>query len=278
MPDKTPLSVIILTYNEEKNIEDCFKSVYNWAAEIFIVDSFSTDITLEIAKKYTDKIYQNKFEGYTKQRNWALDNLPFSNEWVFFLDADEKPSDELKNEIKNILPKVQSEINGFFIKRRFIFMGRWIKHGGYYPTWLLRLFKYKAARCQEREVDEHFVVRGKTLRLKHDIIHEDRRSITFWIDRHNQYATLEAFEQTKEQSTNQNNPSANSYMEKKRLLKRHIWNCFPIFFRPFIFFFYRYILRGGFLDGKAGFIYHFLHGFWYRLLVDIKIKEMQKVQ
>src|SRR4030043_1957706 len=171
MPDKTPLSVIILTYNEEKNIEDCFKSVYNWAAEIFIVDSFSTDITLDIAKKYTDKIYQNKFESYSKQRNWALDNLIFSNDWVFFLDADEKPSDELKNEIKNILPKVQSEINGFYIKRRFIFMGRWIKHGGYYPTWLLRLFKYKAARCQERKVDEHFIVRGKTMRLKHDIIH-----------------------------------------------------------------------------------------------------------
>jgi glycosyltransferase involved in cell wall biosynthesis len=273
-----PISVIVLTYNEEKNIGECLKSVYNWAAEIFIVDSFSTDRTLDIARKYTDKIYQNKFESYSKQRNWALDNLIFSNEWVFFLDADERPSDELKKEIREVLIEVPKDIEGFYIKRRFIFMGRWIKHGGYYPTWLLRLFRHKSGRCQDREVDEHFIVSGKTLQIQNDIIHEDKRGITFWIDRHNQYATLEAFEQTKEQSTNQNNPSANSYIEKKRLLKRHIWNCFPIFFRPFIFFFYRYILRGGFLDGKAGFIYHFLHGFWYRLLVDIKIKEMQKVQ
>lgn len=150
MDKKIPLSVIVLTYNEEKNIEDCLKSVYGWADEIFIVDSYLTDKTLELAKKYTDKVYQSKFEGYPKQRNWALDNLPFSNEWIFFLDADERPSDELKKELKEVLNKVPLYIEGFYIKRRFIFMERWIKHGGYYPTWLLRIFRHRAARCSER--------------------------------------------------------------------------------------------------------------------------------
>jgi len=275
MLNKVSLSVIILAYNEEKNIEECLKSVYNWADEVFVVDSFSTDRTLGIAKKYTDKIYQNKFEGYSKQRNWALDNLPLSNDWIFFLDSDERPSKELKKEIREVLIEVPKEdIEGFYIKRSFFFMGKWIRHGGYYPIWLLRLFKHKKVRCQERGVDEHFEVEGKTLQLRHDIIHEDQRGITFWIDRHNKYATLEANEQIK--SIEHLRKLANSQFEKKRLLKRLIWRHLPTVIRPFLYFFYRYVFRLGFLDGKAGFVYHFLHGFWYRLLVDIKLKEIQE--
>lgn len=273
---KLPVSVVILAYNEEKNIENCLKSVYKWAEEIFIVDSYSTDRTVEIARRYTDKIYKNKFIGYPNQRNWALDNLPFFNEWAFFLDADERPTQELRAEIRNMLTEIAPDIGGFYIKRKFIFMGKWIKHGGYYPAWLLRLFRYKVARCREREIDEHFVVRGKTLRLKHDIIHEDQRGITFWIDRHNQYATLETREQIKTKNKKLPKVYSNSNIEKKRLIKRTIWEHLPQMFRPFLYFFYRYILRCGFLDGKAGFIYHFLHGFWYPLLIDIKMKEMEK--
>ena len=275
MQDKAPISVIILTYNEEKNIGDCLKSLQNWAGEIFIVDSYSTDRTLEIAKKYADKISRNKFEGYAKQRNWALNNLPFSYEWVLFLDADEQLSPELKKEIKDMLAEVSPNIKGFYIKRRFIFMERWIRHGGYYPTWLLRLFRHEVARCQEREVDERFIVQGETLQLLYDIIHEDQRGITLWIDRHNQYATLEALEQTKhreEIATSLND----SQIARKQRTKRQLWNHLPLLLRPFFYFFYCYILRGGFLDGKAGFIYHFLHGLWFPLLVDVKLMEMQE--
>ncbi len=273
------VSIVILTYNEEKNIEICLKSVYDWADEIFIVDSYSTDKTLKRAREYTDKIYQNKFEGYPNQRNWALDNLPFSNEWIFFLDADERPSDELKSEISNIFAATLPEVNGFYIKRKFIFLDKWIKHGGYYPVWILRLFKHKLARCQEKEIDEDFMVKGNTENLQHDIIHEDNRGITFWINRHNKYATIDAIKQTKfnEPKMGVSDFTTNtSFLEKKRFIKRHIWSYFPIFFRPCIYFLYRYILRGGFLEGMPGLVYHFLHGFWYRFLVDVKIYEYKK--
>lgn len=279
--EKVPISVVILTYNEEKNIEDGLKSVYDWVDEIFVVDSFSTDRTLEIAKGYTEKIYQNKFEGFPQQRNWTLDNLPFSNEWVFFFDADERPSKALKSEISNIIPETSSGVNGFYIKRKFIFMGKWIKHGGYYPVWLLRLFKYKFARCNERLVDEHFIVEGNTLQLQHDIIHEDKRGITFWIERHNRYATLDALEHIKlvkfeEMANGQTDFPLTTFFEKRRLLKRKVWRCLPMFLRPFMSFFYCYILRGGFLEGKAGFIYMVLLRFWYPLLVDIRIGEIKR--
>ncbi len=276
--DRVPVSVVILTFNEEKNIEDCLKSISGWAEEIFIVDSHSNDKTLEIAKGYTDKIYQNKFVSYSHQRNWALDNIPFSNEWVFFLDADERPSDELKCEISSVLTESIPDVYGYFIKRRFIFMGTWIKHGGYYPVWLMRLFRHKYTRCHEREVDEYFIVNGNTSKLKYDIIHNDNRGIAFWIDRHNKYATLEVREyfKLKGQKRKLSNFSTNSLFEKKGLIKRQIWKYFPSFFSPFIGFFYSYILRGGFLDGKAGLIYNFLLRFWYLLLIDIKIKEIRK--
>ncbi len=279
--NRTPISVIVLTYNEEKNIEDCLKSVYGWADEIFIVDSYSTDKTREIAREYTEKIYQHKFEGYPHQRNWALDRLPYSSEWVFFLDADERPSKALKSEISNIIPETSSDVNGFYIKRKFIFMGKWIKHGGYYPVWLLRLFKHKFARCHEREVDEHFIVEGNTLKLQYDIIHNDKRGITYWIDRHNIYATLDALEHIKlvkleKMANGQTNFPAKTFFEKRRLLKKKVWLHLPMFLRPFISFFYCYILRGGFLEGKAGFIYMVLLRFWYPLLVDIRIGEIKR--
>src|SRR3990167_9149717 len=129
-----PLTVIILTFNEEKNFESCLESVYDWAKEIFIVDSFSTDKTLEIAKKYTDKIYQHPFEDYSKQRNWALNNLLIKTEWVFNLDADIRVSEELQKELVKIFSNNEEKnYNGFLITRKTIFLGRWIKHGGHYP-------------------------------------------------------------------------------------------------------------------------------------------------
>src|SRR3989344_7490356 len=134
---KLPISVIILTYNEELNIGNCLKSVADWANEIIIVDSFSADKTLEIAKKHTNKIAQRTFVNQAEQFNWALDNLEIKNEWILRLDADEYLTEELKNEITEKLKNVSENISGFYIKRRVYFMGRWIKHGGYYPTWIL---------------------------------------------------------------------------------------------------------------------------------------------
>jgi glycosyltransferase involved in cell wall biosynthesis len=277
---KVPLSVIILTYNEELNIRHCLESVNVWADEIFIVDSFSTDKTIEIAKGYTNKIHQNKFVGYPNQRNWALDNLPFSNEWVFFLDADERPSNELKSEISNILLETLPDVNGFYVKWKFIFMGQWIKRG-YYPTWVLRLFRYRKGYFEDRSVNEHIIVEGKVGYLDNDFIHEDLKSITEWIARQNRFASLEAEElfNRKLQTTHIEAKLYGSQPARKRWLRYNIWNKLPPLIRPFLYFSYRYFFRGGFLDGRKAFIYHFLQGLWVPFLIDVKyleIKEREK--
>ncbi len=272
-----PLSVVILTFNEEANIEECLKSVRGWADRIFIIDSYSTDKTLEIAKKYTHDIYQNEFLGYSQQRNWALKNLPFPGEWVFVLDADEWPTQGLKSEIGLLLSCPPTDVNGYYIKRRMIFMGRWIKYGGYYPIWLLRLFRHPYAFCEERNVVEHYLVRGKTARLNNDIIHEDRKGITFWVEKHNRYASLHALDLQRESSTDQLNISLlGEQAERKRYLWNTLWRRLPPLLRPFAYFFCRYFLMLGFLDGKEGVIYHFLHGLWYPFLIDVKYLELKR--
>jgi glycosyltransferase involved in cell wall biosynthesis len=280
---KLSISVIILTYNEEKNIEECLRSVYGWADEIFIVDSYSTDRTLEIARRYANKIYQHPFETQAKQFNWALDNLPISTEWIMRLDADERLTSELCNELREKLPSMPEEVTGLYVKRRVYFMGRWIKHGGYYPIWLLRIFRRGKGRCEERLMDEHIVVtEGKTIQLKNDIIDYNRKGLSFWIEKHNQFATREMLDILAIGShQNVSNLTINASLKgfqgsQKRWLKQNFYLKLPLFFRAFLYFIYRYFFRLGFLDGKEGLIFHFLQGFWYRFLVDAKIYEYRK--
>lgn len=281
MPDneKPPgtLAVVILTYNEEANITQALDSVAGWANELFILDSLSTDRTLDIARPYGCHIAQNKFEDYAKQRNHALDHLPITSEWVLFLDADEWLPVGIKQEISALIAASPKE-NGFFVNWRLIWMGRWIRRG-YYPTPILRLFRYGKAHCEDRSVNEHLIVEGATGQLRNDLMHEDRKGVTEWIAKHNGYATREAQELL-------NARSAPDYKEidarlfgtqaqRKRWLRYKIWNRMPPLIRPFFYFFYRYVLVGGFLDGKAAFIYHFLQGLWYPMLIDIMYLEMK---
>ncbi len=272
------LAVVILTYNEEANISQALDSVSGWGNEIFILDSLSTDRTLEIAQRYNCYIAQNKFENYAKQRNYALDNLQIRSEWVLFLDADEWMADALKKEISACINNFPEE-NGFYLNRRFIWMGRWIKRG-YYPTWTLRLFRHGKGCCEDRAVNEHLIVEGKTGKLHCDYIHEDRKGLSDWIAKHNSYANREALELF-------NTKAAQGYQEidatlfgnmvqRKRWLRYKLWNRLPPLIRPILYFFYRYVLAGGFLDGKEAFVYHFLHALWYPLLIDVKYLELKK--
>jgi glycosyltransferase involved in cell wall biosynthesis len=272
------IALIILTYNEETNIAQALDSVAGWANEIFILDSLSTDQTLEIARQYGCHIAQNKFENYAKQRNYALDHLPIRSEWVLFLDADEWLPDAIKQEISARLA-ISPEENGFYINRRLIWMGRWIRRG-YYPSWILRMFRHGAGRCEDRAVNEHLIVDGATGRLRNDFMHEDRKGVTDWIAKHNGYASREALELF-------NTRAAPGYHEidarlfgtqaqRKRWLRLKIWNRLPPLIRPFFYVFYRYVLAGGFLDGKEAFVYHFLHALWYPLLIDVKYLELKK--
>lgn len=271
------LAVIIMTYNEEANIAQAIDSVVGWANEIFILDSQSTDRTLEIAGKYGCQIAQNKFENYAKQRNFALDHLPISSEWVLFLDADEWMLDALKQEISTRITNSPEE-NGFYLNRRFIWMGRWIKRG-YYPTWTLRLFRYGKGRCEDRAVNEHMIVQGKTGQLRNDYMHEDRKGVSDWIAKHNGYATREALELLNKRTAPDyqeiNASLFGNMVQRKRWLRYKIWNKLPPLVRPCFYFFYRYIIAGGFLDGREAFIYHFLQALWFPMLIDIKYLEMK---
>ena len=260
---KLQISLIILTYNEEIHIERLLKNIDDWCDDVFIIDSFSTDKTLEIAKKYGAKIFQHKFENQAQQFNWALDNVKIKNDWVLRLDADEYLTEELKEEIGDIIrPCGGQDINGYYIKRRVYFMNRWIKHGDYYPFWFLRLFKKGKARSEQREMDEHMILsEGKAAKLKNDFIDDNKKGLTDWINKHNNYASREA---------------AAVLTGDFGISKKNFYYRLPLFFRACAYFCYRYFLRLGFLDGKEGLIFHFLQGFWYRFLIDAKIYEKKK--
>jgi len=274
---KLPITLIVLTYNEEVNLRACLDSVKDWVSEIIIVDSPSSDKTVEIAREYTDKIFTHPFKNQADQWNWAIDNLAIENEWILKLDGDEYMTRELLEELAVLLPSLLPDVNGIFMKRRFYFLGRWIRHGGYYPAWLMRLTRRGYGRSEEREMDEHLILtEGKAVYAKNDFIHDDKKGLTYWIEKHNKYAAREARVVLSNSSglVIQGRRDGD-VAEKNRWLKNNVYYRMPKFLRVFIFFFYRYLLRGGFLDGMPGFIYHFLQGFWFRFLIDSKIYEMQ---
>lgn len=269
------VAVIILTFNEEKNIAHALDSVCGWAREVFVFDSFSTDATLRVAERYPCKIVQHRFENYGRQRNAALDELPVTAEWILFLDADEWLTQDVKREIEELIAKSPNE-NGFYLNRRLLWMGSWIRRG-YYPTWILRLFRRGKARCEDRAVNEHLIVDGSTGFLQNDFVHEDHNGLTRWIEKHNQYATREALELLKRGSEGEIEARFwGTQPERKRWIRHKVWNRMPPLARPLIYFGYRYVARGGFLDGLAGLSYHFLQALWFPMLVDLKYLEMKR--
>ena len=275
---KVPVTVVILTFNEELHIERAISNVKDWAQQVFVLDSGSQDKTVEMAEKLGARVFYRKFDSYSKQRNHAIKELPIETEWMLFLDADEYILDDLKNEIATVLPS--ATCNGFYLKRRFYFMGKWIKYGGYYPTYILRLFKKQHAEC-EREINEHIKVEGEIQTLKGDFVDENLKGISAWTDKHNKYATFEAQDLYRREQEGVDEGEAAKLFgkqnERKRWIVKHIWNpLMPKLIRPFIYFFYRYFFRLGFLDGRRGFIYHFLQGLWLWFLIDVKYFEMKR--
>jgi glycosyltransferase involved in cell wall biosynthesis len=282
MPDnatqRANIAVVILAYNEAVNLPQALASVCGWAREVFVLDSFSTDATVEIALKAGCKVKQNPFIDYAKQRNFAIEHLAIQSAWILFLDADEWLSAGLKDEIAQVI-LVNPEENGFYLKRRMIWMGKWIKRG-YYPTWILRLFRRGTGKCEDRAVNEHLIVEGKIGYLQHDFIHEDHKDISDWIAKHNRYATCEALELLKQDCQQQQGEISvrfwGTQAERKRWLRYRIWNRMPPLFRPWIYFCYRYFFSGGFMEGRQGFIFHFLQALWVQILIDVKYIEFRQ--
>ncbi len=275
-----PISAIILTYNEEKNIERCLEHISSWVNEIIIVDSFSTDRTLEIAKRYTDKIYRNKYEGHPQQWQWTLSNVELKNDWVFAIDADFRITEELWREIFVRFSSLTDDISGFYVRHKEVFRGRPILHGGMYPNYWLRLFNKKKVSIDNADlVDIHFYVDGKTEKLEFDVVEQNSKddNIFFWIEKQNRFAKRYAIEEIKRRKYKSEDyivsPNFFGSLNQKKLFFKKIWYGLPLYVRPFFYFFYRYVIRLGFLDRKEGFIYHFTQGFLYRMLVDINIDE-----
>jgi glycosyltransferase involved in cell wall biosynthesis len=274
------LSVIILTNNEESNLPACLTSLQKLDAEIFIVDSGSSDRTVEIAQQAGCQVFYHPWENYAKQLNWALDNLPIKTPWIMRLDADESLTPELTEELKEILPQTPESISGYQLKRRVFFMGRWMRHGGYYPTWLLRIWRTGVGTCEQRWMDEHIVLsQGKIANLQHDIIDENHKGLNFWVDKHNHYANREVKDMLAMFSQQEDVLLTNgqiSQASQRRWVKKNMYSKSPLFLRAFLYFLMRYTVGLGFLDGVEGLIFHFLQGFWYRFLVDAKIYELRK--
>lgn len=283
---KIPVSVLIPAKNEEDNLPACLESVSR-ADEVFVVDSQSSDRSIEICEEYGAEVVQFHFNGrWPKKKNWSLDNLPFRNEWVLIVDCDERITPELWDEISAAIQSGEHE--GYFLNRRVFFLGKWIRHGGKYPDWNMRLFQHKKGRYEnlnteeirntgDNEVHEHVVVDGNVGYLKNDMLHEDFKDLFHWLERHNRYSNWEAkvyynILTGKDDSESIGGNLFGEAVQRKRFLKK-IWVRLP--FKPFLRFFLFYVLRLGFLDGKAGYIYGRLLS-QYEYQIGVKLYELSQ--
>lgn len=277
------LSIVILTYNEEMHIKRCIESLTHISSKIYIIDSQSTDNTVEIAESLGAQVYQNPWKNYAAQFQWGLDNCPIDTEWVMRMDADEYIEQDLIDEIPNALSNITSDISGVYIKRKYFFLGQWIKHGAVYPLNLLRVWRHKSGRIEDRWMDEHIVLggEGKTISFEGHIVDDNLNNTRWWTDKHNKYADREMIDildkkyQLFPSDDSLKTDSEGSQAKLKRLVKEGIYNKLPIFVRPLLYFLYRYILRLGFLDKTKGFAFHFMQGYWYRSMVDLRVYEAE---
>lgn len=274
------VSVLVLARNESLHIERCIDSALRLSSRVFVVDSSSVDGTAELAQRKGAIVISRSFNGFAEKFNWSLNHIDFQTPWVIRLDADEVFSEELLAELQHVVADADLEVGGFYIRRQLWFMGQWIRHGGMYPTYSLRLWRSGTMECEMRELDEHMILRsGKATSLDFDIIDDPLFSLSKWIEKHIGYAALEAnfaLQAANDSDVLIKPKFFGSWAERRRWSKLNVFYRIPILVRPVLYFFYRYIIKLGFLDGRIGFIFHFMHGLWYRVLVDAKILELTR--
>jgi glycosyltransferase involved in cell wall biosynthesis len=276
--ERALVDVLIQSFNEEENLPHTLASLTGWVNRVFVVDSGSTDRTKQIAAEYGATVVHHDWEGYAAQKNWALDNLPFESPWVLILDADESVSTELRQEITSLVSRTPDSVPeaGFYINRVFIFMGRQIRHCGYFPSWNLRLFKRGKARYEQRMVHEHMLVDGPTGYLKHLLLHEDRRGLEHFFAKHNRYSTLEAREIFESPEAW---PGLKKFFKdrvtRRRFLKSRVLPYMPLPWTGRLI--YMYVLRAGFMDGKAGWVLsNFISS--YEFFIQTKYQELRRLR
>ena len=279
------ITTVILTYNEELHIRRCLENVCEISKKVFVIDSPSTDRTVEICNEFPNvEVVVHKYPGnQAEQFNWALDNIQIDTEWILRLDADEYITCELKQELALKLPTLGSKVSAVVLPLGRAFMGRILKHGIVNGVSMIRLFRNRKVRYEQRLMDEHLqVLDGDIVTFENKFVDDNRNSLKYFIDKHNNYSSREAvvlldaelglIDCTMESETAE-------YCEDifvKRLQKQR-YAKMPLFWRAFGYFCYRYIVKLGFLDGKEGFCWDFFQGLWYRMLVDAKIYEIKKL-
>lgn len=269
------VTIVILTKNEEVNLKDCLESVKGFAKRCVVVDSYSTDKTEEIARQGGADFYEHKFENYARQFNWALDNTNITTKWTFRLDADERLTPELCDELRGIMKEhADDDVNGVTMEAWLYFLGRKMKHGGPQKRKLM-LFKTGLARVEDRKMDEHTILSsGTSIFAKNKFIHYDFKNMTAWTNKMNWYATREMqdyfeYKEGKVAKIEEKDAAISAV----RNMKFGVYYKFPLFIRCWLMFFFTYVFQLGFLDGKEGFVYHYMYHRWYRTLVDAKILE-----
>lgn len=274
-----PVAVIVLTLDEAANLERCLASVQGWVAQLFVVDSGSTDESPEIARHYGAEVVTHPFTSHADQWSWAFRELPLEAPWLLCLDADQSVSSDLRQSLRDALAGPPAkEPSGYYLPRRQVFRGRWIRHGGYYPKYLLKLGRRERMGVAEGDrVDHHFTVAGETRTLDGDLIEDNRNEVRIadWVDKHNRYAQLQAREELERLAAGGRGGRLLGNPDERTAWLKARWLRLPLYVRPFMYFAYRYVFRLGFLDGKQGLVFHFMQGLWYRLLVDINRDELE---
>lgn len=267
-------AVILLTFNSEDTLPATLGKARLVSDEIFVVDSYSKDATVELARSFGAIVVQHPFEHYGAQRNWAIDNLPISRSWQLHLDADEVMDERLVAAVQ-ALPEEPAH-TGYFLPRYLRFLGRVLRHGGMSPTWHLRLFRTGAGRCEDRKYDQHFILKsGTTGKLSGAFVDDIRMPLSEWTARHNRWSDGEIAELEAGQSAGRLEPDPRGNPAQRKRYLRQQYNRMPLFIRPLLLFIYRFFFRLGFLDGTEGFIFWVLQTFWFRFLIDAKIWEMR---
>jgi len=278
MPDlnKAPVSVLICTRNEARNLEACLKSLA-WAGDLVVLDSFSDDDTVNIARRLGARVVQRQFDNFSAHKNWALDHLDFAYDWVLIVDADERVSPALAQEIAAAVARPVA-LCGYYLARQNFFCGKWIRHGGWFPDYNLRLLKLGRGRYESRLVHEHVLLDVPAGYLENPLVHHDYKGMERYFDRHNVYSSLEAVEAAHTiRAAGKPARSLPALLwtrgpERRRFLKNLAYRYLPA--RALIKFLWMYLLRLGFLDGRLGFRYCLLHAF-YEYQVSLKLEELQ---
>ena len=267
------ITAIILTKNEEVNIGDCIESIKKVVKRIVVIDSYSTDKTIEIAKKYGVEVYQHPFENYAKQYKYGVEVANIKTMWTLRIDADERFTPDSARELEEMCnANMKTNVTGIVLRFKKNFLGKDLYHGGVYPWKKMNCYKTKYGSIENRNMDEHIILSsGKTIEMKQDCLHFDFKNLEYFINKHNWYSSRETVDYFENLERKKNK----SELDFKTWLKMRVYYKLPLGMRAHVYYIYRYYILGGFLDGKPGKIYAFLQAYWYRYLVDAKIYECE---